>query len=55
MKFHKNPSGGSRVVTCGQKDRQTNMKKLIIAFHNVAKAPKKSYFLSTSIQVLLYV
>ena len=34
--FHENPSSGSRVVPCGQ----TNMTKLIVAFHNFANAPK---------------
>jgi hypothetical protein len=40
IKFHKNPSIGSRVVTCGQKDGQTDMTKLIVAFYNFANAPK---------------
>ena len=35
--FYKNPSSGSRVVPCGQ----TDMTKLIVAFRNVANAPKK--------------
>jgi len=38
IKFHENPSGGSRVVPCGridrQTDRQTEMAKLIGAFRN---------------------
>ena len=41
MKFHKNPSSGSRVVPREQKDRETDMNKLIIAFRNFANAPKK--------------
>jgi hypothetical protein len=36
MKFHENPSSGSRVVPCGR----TDMVKLIAAFHNFANAPK---------------
>jgi hypothetical protein len=40
--FHENPSGGSRrVAPCGRTDRQTDMTKLIDAFHNLAKAPNK--------------
>jgi hypothetical protein len=36
IKFYENPSSGSRVVPCGQKD----MTKLTAAFHNFANAPK---------------
>jgi hypothetical protein len=36
VKFQENPSSGSRLVPCGQ----TDMKKLIFAFRNFAKAPK---------------
>jgi hypothetical protein len=36
VKFHKNPSSGSRVVPCGQ----TEMTKIIVAFLNFASAPK---------------
>jgi len=36
IKFHENPSNGSRVVSC---DR-THMMKLKIAFRNIANAPK---------------
>jgi hypothetical protein len=36
MKFHENPSNGSRVVPT----RRTDMTKLIVAFSNFAKAPK---------------
>ena len=35
--FHQNPSIGSRVVACGQ----TDVTKLIVAFRNFAKPPKK--------------
>jgi hypothetical protein len=45
IKFHENPSSGSRDVqygrTDGQTDRQTDMTKLIITFCNFADAPKK--------------
>ena len=37
IKFHQNPSSGSRVVPCGR----TDMTKLIVAFRNFANAPKK--------------
>jgi hypothetical protein len=36
IKFHENPSSGSRVVPCGRID----MTKLIVAFRNFANAPK---------------
>ena len=36
IKFHQNPSSGSRVVPCGQKD----MTKQVVAFRNFANAPK---------------
>jgi hypothetical protein len=35
-KFHQNPYSGSRVVPCGR----TDVVKLIVAFRNVANAPK---------------
>jgi hypothetical protein len=38
IKFHKNPSSGSRVVPCGQ----TDMTKLRVAFRNFANAPKNT-------------
>ena len=37
IKFHENPSSGSRVVPCGR----TDMMKLIVAFRNFANAPEK--------------
>jgi hypothetical protein len=40
--FHQNPSSGSRVVLCGQRDGRTDM-KLIVAFRNFANAPKKDF------------
>ena len=36
IKFHENPSSGSRVVTRGW----ANMKKVTVAFHNSAYTPK---------------
>jgi hypothetical protein len=42
IKFHENPSSGSRVFHVdGRTDGQTNMTKLIVAFRNFANAPKK--------------
>jgi hypothetical protein len=37
IKFHKNPSSGSRVVPCGQTGRQIYMMKLTVTFRNFAK------------------
>ena len=45
IKFHENPSSGSRVVPCGQ----TDMTKLIVAFRNFANAPNKGPTESRSI------
>jgi len=45
MTFHKNPSGGSRVVSCGRTDRCTvraNMTKITVAFRNFTYAPKSA-------------
>jgi hypothetical protein len=39
IKLYENPSGGSRVVPCGQTDRRTDMIKLVVAFRNFANAP----------------
>jgi hypothetical protein len=45
IKFHQNPSSESRVVQCGQTERRTNrqtdMRKLIVAFRNFSNSPKK--------------
>ena len=58
VKFHENPSGGSRVVPCGRRGvvRRTDMTRLIVAIRNFANAPKnpnkvdnrKYYLLSLS-------
>jgi len=42
IKFHENPSGGSRVVACGQ----TDMLELTVAFRNFANKPNKVTFLA---------
>jgi hypothetical protein len=36
IKFHQNPSSGSRVISCGQ----TDMTKITVAFRNFADASK---------------
>ena len=38
MKFNQNPSSESRVIPCGQTDRQ--IRKLIVALRNFANVPK---------------
>ena len=40
IKFHQNPSSGSRVVSCKRMDRQTDMMKLTVTFRDFAKGPK---------------
>ena len=40
IKFHENPSSGSRVVPCGRTDRQTDMMQLIVPFRYLANGPK---------------
>ena len=53
IKFHQNPSIGSRVVSCGQTDM-----KLIVAFRNFAKAPEnvgaREYFVITKCMQYLH-
>ena len=39
-KFCENPSSGSRVVTWGRTDRETDMEKVIVAFRNFANTCK---------------
>jgi hypothetical protein len=43
VKFHENPSSGSRVVPYGRTDRRTDMAKLVVSFRSFTKAPKKRY------------
>jgi hypothetical protein len=40
-KFHENPFNGSRVVPCRRTYGQTDTMKLMVAFRNFAKAPKR--------------
>jgi len=42
IRFHENPSSGSRVVPCGRTDGQTYMAKQIVAFGNFANSPKNT-------------
>ena len=51
IKFHENPSSGSRVVPC----ERTDMMKLIIAFRNLAKAPKNHRFVDMVIRNAVHV
>ena len=48
-KFHENPYSGSRVVPCGQTERQKGVTKLIVSFRNFAKEPKKQTAISGSL------
>jgi len=48
IKFHENPSSGSRVVPCGLTDGRADMTALIVAAHSFAKARKK---ISSSVSV----
>ena len=41
IKFHENPSSGSRVVPSGQTDGRTDMTTVIVAFRNSGNAPIK--------------
>jgi hypothetical protein len=41
---HHKPSKGSRVVSCGQTDRRTDMTKLTVTFRDFTNAPKSTNF-----------
>ena len=47
-KYHGRPLSGIRFVTCGRTDRhrQTDMTKVMVAFHNFANAPKNGLLYS---------
>jgi hypothetical protein len=49
FKFHKNPYIGSRIVSWGGTERQTDMTKLIAAFRSFANAPKNAPILFQNI------
>ena len=40
IKFHENPSSGSRVVPCGQTDGPTDRTKIVVDFRSFASASK---------------
>ena len=40
VKYHENPSSGSRVVQSGRTSGHTNMTKLMVAFRNFQTAPR---------------
>jgi len=40
LKYHENPSCGSRVVLCERKDRQTDVTELIVIIQNFGNAAK---------------
>jgi hypothetical protein len=40
IKFYENPSSGGPVILCGQRDRQADVSKLIVAFHKFANTSK---------------
>jgi len=60
VKFHENPSSGSRDVPCRQRDRrtdgQTDMSKLVAAFRNFGITPNNSvthFVFITKVQCLI--
>jgi len=52
IEFDENPSSGSRVVSRGQTDGQTDMTKLTVAFRNFVNAPKKASHITFGTLVL---
>jgi len=48
LNFHENLCSGSRVIPCGQMDRQTDMTKITIAFRNFANTSKMLIFQTNS-------
>jgi hypothetical protein len=49
MKFHENPSSGSRVIPCGQTDMN-----LTVVFHYFANAPKYRFLVLRDMLPSLY-
>jgi hypothetical protein len=43
IKFHENPPNRSRVFPCGWTGGHTDMRKLVVAFRNIANVPKNFY------------
>jgi hypothetical protein len=54
IKFHENPTSGSRVVPCGQTDGRKDMTKLVVAFRNIANAPKNNSTFSVTVRFSRY-
>jgi len=54
IKFHENPSGGSRVVPCVRTEWWTDMTKLIVAFRNFSNAPKNGIFSHLTIEKISF-
>jgi hypothetical protein len=54
IKFNQNPFSGSRVVPHGQTDRQTDVMKLTVAFHNFVNHSKSGYH-SDRIEAVYYI
>jgi hypothetical protein len=48
IKFHENPSSGSRVVTDGQRD----VTKPVVTSRNFANAPKTGYLMWPNLNIL---
>jgi hypothetical protein len=57
IRFHKNPSSGSRDVSCGWTDGRTKAetdKKLIVAFRNFANAPKNKENICIALSLIIH-
>jgi len=58
MKFHKNPSSGSRIIACkiihGRTNGQTGTTELIFAFRNIANAHKNHNTFTLVFVVLIF-
>ena len=54
IKFHENPSNGSRVVACRRTDRWTDVTKLIVTFCNFANVPKNPSITTKEFLLLIY-
>jgi hypothetical protein len=54
IKFHENPSNGSRVVPCGRVDGCTGMTKLTVIFCNCTSAPKMCRLLQNVMIFMLF-
>jgi hypothetical protein len=50
IKFHQNPSSGSRVVPCGRTDGQTEITKLIVTFRNFVNVLENCSYIKAAIR-----